>query len=77
MNFEDILESNKKTMEGLNVMVKNALNVPLEKGLMDKKTHIEFKKDMDKYAKLLTENRSVEAESFLKKITKKYDTKDV
>lgn len=77
MNFDEILEGNRRQMKAVQSMVTDALNVPLEKGMMDKKTHIEFKKDMDKYAKFLTEGRTKEAESFLKKITQKHDKTNV
>lgn len=71
--MEKLIESMKSQMSVFKSTLDDAINAPLNRGLMDEKEHKEFKKDMDKYMKLLASSRNVEAESFLKKITKKYD----
>lgn len=73
----DFILAMQRQMKDLNKFVKDAVNSPLEKGIMDAKEHAEFKKDIDIYSKLLVENRDAEAESFLKKITEKYDKPNV
>lgn len=73
---DELLEMSEKLMKGLKKNLDDALNAPLKNGLMDKKEHNEFKIDLDKYAGLLASGRTTEAESFLKKITEKYDKRD-
>lgn len=74
--IDELLEIQQKSMKLLKDRTNEVINAPLNEGLMDKKEHNEFKKDLDKWSALAASGRTTEAESFLKKITEKYDKRD-
>ena len=73
MNYEQDIESTKRMLDNMAKDIQNVFDAPLKQGLMNAKEHAEFMQDVGKYSELISQNRTVEAESFREKLMKKYD----
>lgn len=69
VEIEDLMRQGLKSVQDKMISL---INEPLKSGMIDEKEHDQFKLDLNEYAKLLSEGRNVEAESYKTKLIEKY-----